>query len=109
MSLHHVALHKTRRWQAVRRAVFTRDGYRCRACGLPGALECDHLVPLDRDTHQDPYDLDGLQTLCRQCHIAKTRGENTRERTPAEQRWRDLVADMQAQCDNVAEMKLTRA
>ena len=37
-----------RRWQAVRILVFERDGYRCTGCGLPGALEADHVVPLER-------------------------------------------------------------
>ena len=91
MGRHHVHLN-ARRWAAVRRSVFERDGWRCRACGRPGRFECDHIVPLDRGG--DPWNPDNLQTLCRSCHIAKTRGENWREPTPAEAAWRQLVAEM---------------
>ena len=43
---------------------------------------------------QDPYDPNGLQTLCRACHIAKTARDNRRPPTPAELAWRDLVAEL---------------
>ena len=36
------------------------------------------MIPLGTDPDQDPSDPAGLQTLCRSCHIAKTRTENTR-------------------------------
>ena len=93
MSRHHVRLN-WRRWQATRRAVFQRDAYRCRNCGRAGRLEADHVIPLHVDAGQNPYDPDGCQTLCRRCHIEKTRQENRREPTPAESAWRELVADM---------------
>ena len=64
------------RWQSVRRQVFERDGYRCQECGKAGRLECDHRTPLHLDSEQDPFDLAGLQTLCRSCHIDKTQREN---------------------------------
>ncbi len=84
MSRNHACL-DPRQWAAVRRAVFERDGYRCRACGLPGRLECDHIQPLRRGG--DPWDMDNLQSLCRGCHIAKTAAENERERTPENAAW----------------------
>ena len=93
MSRHHVHLN-ARRWAQMRRAVFERDGYRCVRCGRPGRLECDHVIPLERESGQDPYDPDGCQTLCRRCHIEKTRQENRRAPTPAEAAWRELVAEM---------------
>ena len=74
-----------------RRAVFDRDGWRCVRCGRAGRLEADHI---DRDWRGDPYDPANLQTLCRTCHIEKTRQENRREPTPAEAEWRDMVAEM---------------
>ena len=46
MSKNH-ALSQARRWSRVRRYVFERDGYRCRHCGKTGALECDHIKPLE--------------------------------------------------------------
>ena len=95
MSHHHTHL-DAHRWAAVRRAVFERDGWRCVMCGKAGRLECDHITPLQREPCQDPYDINGLQSLCRSCHIEKTRRENQRQLTPAEAAWRDLVAGMLA-------------
>lgn len=93
MGRRHAILVRTRRWQHVRRAVFERDGFRCCACGLPGKLECDHVAPLQREPGQDPWDINGLQTLCRACHLEKTRRENRRETTPGADRWRKLMAE----------------
>ena len=53
-------------------------------------------MPLEKDPGQDPFDLDGLQTLCRPCHAVKSATERRRPDTPAETAWRDLVADMMA-------------
>ena len=93
MSRSHLHLN-TRRWAAVRRAVFERDGCRCVECGRAGRLECDHITPLQREPGQDPFDPNGLQALCRACHIGKTRRENRRPLTPAEQEWRALAAEL---------------
>ena len=73
------------RWVRVRRDVFKRDGYRCRECGRAGKLECDHITPLHRGGAK--YDLTNLQTLCRDCHIAKTARENERV-DPERDAWR---------------------
>ena len=88
MSRHHARLH-VGRWAAVRRFVFKRDGYRCTSCGRAGRLECDHITPLEREPGQNPYDVNGLETICRECHIEKTARENKRELTPAEIAWRE--------------------
>ena len=93
MSRHHTHLN-ARRWAAVRRAVFERDGWRCVECGKAGRLEVDHVTPMQREPGQDPFNPNGLQTLCRECHIEKTRRENRRELTPAEKAWRELVNEM---------------
>ena len=90
MSRNHTRLH-ARRWAAVRRFVFERDGWRCVECGRAGRLECDHVTPLEREPGQDPYDPNGLQSLCRACHIEKTRRQNQRELTAGEVAWRELV------------------
>ena len=90
MSQHHARL-DARRWAKVRRAVFERDGWRCRRCGKAGRLEADHVVPLDKDRKQDPYAVEGCQTLCRTCHIAKTADENT---DPMRRPWRDWVREI---------------
>ncbi|MCY3608985.1 MAG: HNH endonuclease [Acidimicrobiaceae bacterium] len=83
-----------RRWAATRRAVFARDGHRCRSCGRAGRLECDHVEPLWRTPDQDPYSIEGCQTLCRGCHVAKSAAERRREPTAGERAWRDLVAEL---------------
>ena len=93
MSRHHLHLN-WRRWAAIRRAVLERDGWRCVECGKVRRLECDHITPLEREPGQDVYDPNGLQTLCRACHIEKTRRENRRPLTPAELAWRELVAEL---------------
>ena len=93
MSKFHTSLRR-KSWAAVRRAVFERDGYRCVECGKAGRLECDHITPLERGPGQNHYDPNGLQTLCRVCHIEKTRRENRRPLTPAELAWRELVAEL---------------
>ncbi len=81
-------------WVHVRKIVFERDGWRCVECGKAGKLECDHVTPLEREPGQDPYDVNGLQTLCRACHIEKTARENRRERTAGEMAWRALAQSM---------------
>ena len=82
----------------MRLRVFERDGYRCRLCGRPGRLECDHVRPMDRlPDDADPYDLDNLQALCRGCHIRKTRRENearAAEQFPAAAAWKRAVEEL---------------
>ena len=90
MSRNHAPLN-ARRWAAVRHEVFKRDSYRCTSCGKSGRLECDHVTPLQREPGQDPYDPNGLQTLCKSCHIAKTREENF---NPDRLQWADYVNDI---------------
>ena len=77
------------RWAAVRRAVFERDGHRCRKCGAAGRLECDHRVPVNQGG--DPWDLAGMQTLCRSCHIAKSRRERRAQSPPEVVAWRSFM------------------
>ena len=93
MSRHHAAL-SSRRWEAVRRIVFKRDGYRCVMCGKAGRLECDHINSMQREPGQDPYDPNGCQTLCRTCHLAKTADERRPALTPAQLEWRHLVREL---------------
>ena len=65
-------------------------GWRCAVCGRYGR-EVDHIRPLHKGGH--PWAESNLQCLCRGCHIAKTRAENRRERTPAERAWYRLVEE----------------
>ena len=89
MSRNHLPLLRTRRWQHVRRAAFNRDAYRCQDCGRPGRLEAHHEPPLADGAN--PYDLKGIQTLCRGCHIERHRPAADRA---GRAKWRALVAEM---------------
>ena len=91
MSKAHVKLN-SRRWARVRRAVFRRDGYRCVKCKRPGRLECDHAVALNLGG--DPWSMDNLQTLCPDCHISKTAGENSKPLSAERRAWRAVVASL---------------
>ena len=60
-------------WNRLRAHALRRDGYQCVQCGAMGRrLEVDHVTPL-ADGGTD--DLANLQTLCRDCHFAKTQAE----------------------------------
>ena len=89
MSKNHLPLLRSRRWQHTRRAAFERDGWRCRECHRPGRLEAHHEPPLRAGG--DPYDLVGIVTLCRGCHIEHHRPAADRA---GRAKWRALVAEM---------------
>lgn len=55
-------------WGNLRKAVYSRDGYKCANCGLTGAgveLHAHHIVPLSAGGSNAPSN---LITLCRDCH-----------------------------------------
>lgn len=86
------------RWQAVRRQVIERDGFRCQVCGRIlnfYNFEIDHIKPLHKMTeHEDAYDTDNLQTLCGTCHSYKTAKENTKPVPPDVRDWNNLVNEL---------------
>ena len=90
MSRFHAKLN-ARRWSALRRRVLDSANWKCSQCGLYGN-EVDHRQPLHRGG--DAWGTSNLQVLCRRHHIEKTRRENRRPPTPAELRWRALVAEL---------------
>ena len=85
MGRHHTHLN-ARRWNVARRAAFQRDGWRCTECGRAGRLEAHHQPPLCDGA--DPYDLAGIRTLCRECHIERHR---TDDMTPGRADWLAFV------------------
>ena len=87
-SKYHAKLNR-RRWGWVRLKAFERDGWKCRRCGRRGRLEAHHEPPL-RDG-ADPYDLAGITTLCRNCHIETHRGD---PETPGRAEWRKYVDEL---------------
>ena len=89
MSRHHTHL-DTRRWAKVRHAAFERDGWRCTLCGKAGWLEAHHEPPLEAGGA--PYELAGIKTLCRACHI-----EAHADATPGRADWRAFMRDLAAE------------
>lgn len=86
-----------KRWELVRREALDRDGWRCqqlradgKRCGRAGRLEVDHIRPLAQGGAE--YDLGNLQTLCRSCHIEKTRAENSNPPGPERLAWDAFMA-----------------
>ena len=57
----------------VRAKVLSRDGYRCRHCGitadLGAVLHVDHIIPISKGGTSD---LGNLQTLCQDCNLGKS-------------------------------------
>lgn len=85
-SRYHAALDQ-QRWRKLRFTVLEAAGWACTGCGRY-ANEVDHVQPLHKAGA--PYDTDNLQALCRGCHIAKTRAENSTNLEKAA--WRAFVA-----------------
>jgi len=48
--------------------VWERDDLTCQHCGARRFLQVDHIYPYSRGA---PLDMDNLQTLCRDCNMAK--------------------------------------
>ena len=88
MSRYHAKL-DPRRWARARRQAFERDNYRCASCGRAGRLEAHHEPPLRAGS--DAYDLAGIVTLCRGCHIEHHRAE---DETSGRAAWRALVDEL---------------
>ena len=64
-------------WDKIRPSILQRDLFLCQACKRQGRLtpakDVDHITPKAQGGIDDP---DNLQSLCRSCHIKKTREEN---------------------------------
>ena len=78
-----------KRWRAVRKAVLDRDGWKCRRCGGRGRMEVHHQKPLAEGG--DPFALDGLESICRGCHIGLMRLQN---RKAADPHWTAYVREL---------------
>lgn len=84
------AVHRDKRWPAIRLAAKRRDRWACVRCGRRGKLEVDHIVPARREPER-AFDLAAVQTLCIACHVEKSRLEIGRDANPARQAWRELL------------------
>ena len=79
-------------WERVRRRVLDSQNWRCQSCGHYGN-EVDHVLPMHKGGAA--WDLANLQTLCRGCHIAKTRKENCpAARNPDAVKWKAYVEQL---------------
>ena len=65
----HRKLYNSRRWAMARRKQIVENPL-CERCGAV-AQEAHHVVPLREGG--DPYDLNGLASLCKPCHSRHTR------------------------------------
>ena len=78
-----------RDWRGVRPLVFKRDNWTCQLCGerfwpeWKGRIEGDHIVEIADGG--DEFDMENIQTLCVECHKAKTK-EGRRERAKVARR-----------------------
>lgn len=67
-------------WEEQRRAkrVIARDGGRCYICGLLGADEADHVIPLGEGGADDESNMAAVHAT--PCHDEKTKAERARAR-----------------------------
>ncbi len=90
---HSRAVSKSRRWPALRQQALRRDGFKCVKCSSRHKLQVDHIKPV-RDAPELSFEIENLQTLCRQCHSSKTREEIHGPVNPDRESWRNLVLSM---------------
>ena len=76
-------------WKFLRQLALERDGFACVQCGSHARLEVDHKVPIAIGGW---HELSNLQTLCRHCHITKTKRENTKHETAGQREWERVMA-----------------
>jgi len=67
-----------RAWQAMRRRVLVRGGWRCEQCGGTGRLEVHHIQPIHQGGEE--FDMSNLIALCRRCHLAHHAATSTARR-----------------------------
>jgi 5-methylcytosine-specific restriction endonuclease McrA len=63
-------------WRISRKAILTRDAYRCVRCGVSvtsSTANIDHIVPLSKGGTNST---DNLRTLCRPCHVLRARRDH---------------------------------
>ena len=77
------ALRKTsgHRWQKLRERILLRDASLCQPCKARGhitlAVEVDHITPIHKGGTDDERN---LQSICSECHKAKTAAEQGKTR-----------------------------
>lgn len=65
--------------QSLHREVLREQGYLCYVCGLPGADEVDHIIPIHLGgARKDKANLGAIHS--EPCHLDKTKRENAERR-----------------------------
>ena len=101
------SIYATTRWRAVRRAVLDRDGWKCRKCGGRGRMEVHHRKPLAEGG--DPFDMAGLESICRGCHIALTTGQNRKPADPEMGQWAAYIKQLISQTEGTNHDEIAKA
>ena len=79
-------------WGAARLKALDRDNWHCVKCGKYGRLEVDHIIPLEDGG--ELYELSALQSLCRGCHLAKSKRERSvKLDSPDVRAWKAKLAE----------------
>lgn len=60
-------------WRTIARQVMKAHNGICHVCGLPGANEVDHVIPVSQNGSHDPSNLAPIHS--KPCHEAKTKAE----------------------------------
>ncbi|WP_318646520.1 HNH endonuclease [Lacticaseibacillus rhamnosus] len=72
--------YKSKVWQSLRQQALTRDSHLCQYCLAQGRVTpgntVDHVVPIEFD-RSGMGTLSNLATICKDCHRAKTRWEQS--------------------------------
>jgi 5-methylcytosine-specific restriction endonuclease McrA len=69
-------------WPNARKLALKRDKWTCVKCGSKENLTVDHIIPLMGRGYKSGcyHHLAHLQTLCHDCHVAKTAADNAFQR-----------------------------
>ncbi|OKI45100.1 HNH endonuclease [Micromonospora sp. CB01531] len=73
-------------WDAIRKRVLKRDGYRCRATNVYGERCDERAVDVDHIKRDDDHSEDALQSLCEWHHDKKSGAEGARARAAIRRR-----------------------
>ena len=76
-------------WQAFRRMILDRDGWRCVDCSRASRLEASHTLSVKTHPHLE-LDPDNVKARCYPCHQAFDR----KPVSPQTLAWRALVLDI---------------
>jgi len=89
------AFHRNPAWPGLRLAAKRRDRWACVKCGSKLRLEVDHVRPVKLRPDM-ALSLDNLQTLCRSCHVDKTRHDKGMSLSPEQRAWKQAILHLYA-------------